>query len=336
MKQKEYRGIWVFAEQQNGKLHETVFELLAKAQDLKVQCGEDVTAVLLGHQVKYLAQELIARGADHVIVAEHSNLEKYSARPYQQALIQLVEKYTPSILLYGATSIGRDLAPRLMISLKTGLTADAIDLGFDEDGEFYQTTPGYGGKIYAHIVIREKRPQMATVHCKSFSPIEPDEMRIGTITEETVAVEADDCYEVIKVGAKMTDDAAIDKATVLVSGGRGVKTEMQLTQMKELASLLGGQVSGSRPLVESGLLPHSAQIGQSGQTVKPEVMLNIAVSGAAQYKVGMQNAKYIISINKDPHAPIFEYSDCAAVADFTTLVPALIAEIKNRQKQAVS
>ena len=163
MNSEKYSGIWIFAEQSGGVIHPAVFELLAKAQQLKAHSGEIITAVLLGSNVRQLADALIARGAEQVIVAEAPGLEMYSARPYQQALAQLVEKYKPSILLYGATSIGRDLAPRLMISLKTGLTADAIDLGFDEDGVFYQTTPGYGGKIFAHIVINEKRPQMATV-----------------------------------------------------------------------------------------------------------------------------------------------------------------------------
>ena len=330
MNSKCDNGIWVFAEQRDGVIHETVFELLAKAQDLKTHCQESVTAVLLGSSVHALADTLIARGADQGIVAEDAALGTYSARPYQQALTQLVKEYRPSILLYGATSIGRDLAPRMMISLRTGLTADAIDLGFDEEGEFYQTTPGYGGKIHAHIVIREKRPQMATVHEQMFQPLAPDVARSGEIIKAAVTVTPDAQYECMSKNARSGSDAGADRARVLVSGGRGVKTQAQIEQMQELARLLGGQVCGSRPLIESGLLPHSVQIGQSGLTVKPELMINLAVSGAAQYKVGMQGAEYIISVNRDRSAAIFDYSDCGAVADFTSLVPALIAEIKKR------
>lgn len=173
MAKDDYKGIWIFAEQEHGSLEPTVLELLAKAQELKAHNGESITAVLLGCDVGQLAETLFSYGADEVIVADHPALKEYSARPYEKALTQLVEKYGPSILLYGATPLGRDLAPRIMVSLGTGLTADAIDLGFDEDGVFYQTTPGYGGKILAHIVILEKRPQMATVHPQICAPIEP-------------------------------------------------------------------------------------------------------------------------------------------------------------------
>ena len=331
MNSEKYSGIWIFAEQSGGVIHPAVFELLAKAQQLKAHSGEIITAVLLGSNVRQLADALIARGAEQVIVAEAPGLEMYSARPYQQALAQLAEKYKPSILLYGATSIGRDLAPRLMISLKTGLTADAIDLGFDEDGVFYQTTPGYGGKIFAHIVINEKRPQMATVRPQMFEPLEADASRRGEIIVEEVAVEADACYELLGESPKSSDGTSPEEAAVLVSGGRGIKNEAQLALLKDLAAALGGQVCGSRPLIESGLLPHKVQLGQSGLTVKPELILNVAVSGAVQFRVGMQGAKHIISINKDPRAAIFDISNGAAVADYTTLIPAIIAEIKKRR-----
>ena len=145
MQKQDYKGIWIYAEHRNGKLDAAVYELLGKAQELKAFCKEEITAVLLGNNVSALSDELIACGADRVIIAEDPALAEYSARPYQKALTQLVNKYNPSMLIYGATTQGRDLAPRMMVSLKTGLTADAIDLGFDEDGDFCQTTPGYGG-----------------------------------------------------------------------------------------------------------------------------------------------------------------------------------------------
>ena len=192
MQKQDYKGIWIYAEHRNGKLDAAVYELLGKAQELKAFCKEEITAVLLGNNVSALSDELIACGADRVIIAEDPALAEYSARPYQKALTQLVNKYNPSMLIYGATTQGRDLAPRMMVSLKTGLTADAIDLGFDEDGDFCQTTPGYGGKILAHIVIPERRPQMVTVHPHSFAPAQPDASRTGSVINETVEVEADE------------------------------------------------------------------------------------------------------------------------------------------------
>lgn len=332
MAKEDYKGIWIFAEQQNGVLNPVTLELLAKAQELKAHNGEDIYAILLGSDVKALAPTLIAHGADKVIVAEDAALASYSARPYQQAMTQLAEKYKPSIILYGATSLGRDFAPRVMVSLKTGLTADAIDLGYDEDDVFYQTTPAYGGSILAHIVILECRPQMATVRPKMFVPLEADESRKGEIITETVSVvDAEGSYEVLDVTQKVRDHEPIDKASLLVCGGRGIKSEEDLKMLGELAELLGGQVAASRPIVDNGWLPHEDQIGQSGATVKPDHIINIAISGSVQYQVGMQNSKCIISINHTAGVPIFDISHYGAVADYRSLVPAIIEEIKKRK-----
>ena len=331
MAKEDYKGIWVFAEQQNGKLNSAVLEILAKSQELKAHTGEEITAVLLGSGVKDLAATLFEYGADNVIVAEDPALEKYSARPYQAALTQLSEKYKPSIILYGATSLGRDLAPRLMITLKTGLTADAIDLGFDEDEVFFQTTPAYGGSILAHIVILEARPQMATVRPMMFEPIEPRKGFVGKLIEEKVDVKADPDYEVLEVLPKQDTGDSIEGVELLVAGGRGIKEEEHLGMLKELADLLGGKVASSRPLVDNGWLPHEKQIGQSGTAVKPKYIFNIAISGSVQYIVGMQNAGCSISINHTKGAPIFDVSHYGVIGDYKTVVPALIEEIKNRK-----
>lgn len=333
MTKENYSGIWVFAEQQNGILNSATLELLAKAQELKAHNGEQVSAVLLGFGVSALAPDLIARGADRVIIAEHENLEQYCARPYQQALTQLVEKYLPSIILYSATSLGRDLAPRMMVSLKTGLTADAIDLGFDEDGVFYQTTPAYGGKILAHIVILEKRPQMATVRPKLFNPLPADPTRTGEIIKEDVVVDREDAYKVMAVTEKQLSSVAIDQADLLVSGGRGIKSEADFSILGELAQLLNGQLAASRPPVDVGWLPHEKQIGQSGTTVKPAHIINVGISGSVQYQVGMQNSGCVISINHNPGAPIFDISQYGVNGDYRTVIPAIISEIKKRKKQ---
>ena len=319
MAKEDYKGIWVFAEQQNGVLNPAVLEILAKALELKAHTGEELTAVLLGDGVSALAETLFAYGADSVILAEDKALASYSARPYEAALTQLAEKYKPSIILYAATSLGRDLAPRMMVSLKTGLTADAIDLGFDRDEVFYQTTPAYGGSILAHIVILEARPQMATVRPMMFEPIEPRTGAVGKLIAETVDVSADPDYEVLETAPKQDTGDAIEGAQVIIAGGRGIKDQADLEPLKELAS------------VDNGWLPHEKQIGQSGTTVKPKFIFNVAISGSVQYQVGMQNAGCVISVNHTKGAPIFDISHYGVVGDYKTVIPALVAEIKNRK-----
>ncbi len=330
MAKEDYKGIWVFAEQENGVIEGTVFELLAKAQDLQAHNKEEIVAVLLGNQVDALAPTLIAHGANKVIVVNDPALAEYSARPYTDALTQLAEKYKPSILLYGATPLGRDLAPRLMITLDTGLTADAIDLGYDEDDVFYQTTPAYGGKILAHIVILEKRPQMATVHCKMFAPLAPNPDAKGEIVQETVSVSADPDYQVVEFVPDEDVEVNLATSEVIVAGGRGIKSEDDLKQLQEAATLLGGQVGVSRPLVDNGWMPHSRQIGQSGVTVTPKLMLNMAVSGSVQYTLGMSKANCIVVVNTSEDAPIFDYAHYGIVGDYRKFLPAFIEELKKR------
>ena len=331
MAKEDYKGIWVFAEQENGVIHSSVFELLAKSQDLKAYCKEEITAVLLGSGIEGLAPSLIAQGADKVIVVDDPALAEYSCRPYEAAMTQLINKYKPSIVLYGATPLGRDFSPRLMIDLDTGLTADAIDLGFDEDGDFYQTTPGYGGKVLARIAILEKRPQMSTVHCKMWAPLEPDASRTGEIIKETVDVKPDPDYVVLEYVPDENVEVDLAACDTIVSGGRGIKSEDDLKQLGELAAVLGGELSVSRPLVDNGWMPHSRQIGQSGTTVAPKVMFNIAVSGSVQYTLGMQNANCIVVVNTNADAPIFDYAHYGIVADYRKFVPAFMEEIKARK-----
>lgn len=335
MEEISRNAIWVFVQQHGSRIEPVTFELLAKARELKAHGGEPVCAVLLGDGVSGLAGELVARGADEVLVAEHKALAAYSARPYQQALTQLARSFEPSVILYGATCVGRDLAPRVMVSLGTGLTADAIDLGYDEDGMLYQTTPAYGGSILAHIVIPERRPQMATVREGIAQALEPDPSREGRISVVPVEVEPDAGFEVLSRVPKTMEGVPIAEAEVIVSGGRGVKSEEEFKLLEELASLLGGQTACSRPLVDSGMLPHSKQIGQSGTTVKPRLIINVGISGSVQYRIGMQGAELKVSINRARNAPIFDISNYGIAADLKSVLPALIAEIKRRKHETV-
>lgn len=333
MGKEAYKDIWVFAEQEDGVLSGTTFELLAKAHDLKAKLGggDAVVAVLLGSGVTGLAPTLFAYGAEKVIVAENDALAQYSARPYEKALVQLCEKRKPSIFLFAASVQGRDVAPRVMCSLRTGLTADAIDLDVDEEGTFVQTTPNFGGNILSHIAIQEKRPQMVTVHPRVFEPFEPKEGATGELITETVDVEPDADYVVVEITKKVYDGKPIDECEVLVAGGRGIKSEEDLEQLRKLAGLLGGELACSRPLCDNGWMPHEEQIGQSGTTVKPKFILNVAISGSVQYLAGMQNAGCIMSINHTASAPIYDVSHYGAVIDYRKLIPAVIDEIERRK-----
>lgn len=331
MTKTECSGIWVFAEQRNGKLDRTPLELLAKAQELKQTTGEDITAVLMGNGVEALADTLFAHGADRVILAQHENLACYSARPYQKVLSELCLKYKPSIFVFGATAMGRDVAPRVMCSLGTGLTADAVDLGFDDEGAFVQTTPAFGGTLLAHIAIPELRPQMVTVRAHVFDVAEPDMSRKGELIVEEVSVEADPDYQVIEQVEKVSSGVSINDAEVLVAGGRGIKTREDIGLLRQLASLIGGEIACSRPLVDEGWLDHDLQIGQSGTTVKPRFIVNIGISGSVQYVVGMQKAQTIATINTYERADMFSLSHYGAVADYTKILPEIIEEIKRRK-----
>lgn len=333
MGKEAYKDIWVFAEQEDGVLSGTTFELLAKAHDLKAKLGggDAVVAVLLGSGVAGLAPTLFAYGAEKVIVAENDALAQYSARPYERALVQLCEKRKPSIFLFAASVQGRDVAPRIMCSLRTGLTADAIDLDVDEEGTFVQTTPNFGGNILSHIAIPEKRPQMVTVHPRVFEPFEPKEGATGELITEIVDVEPDADYVVVESTKKVYDGKPIDECEVLVAGGRGIKSEEDLEQLRRLAGLLGGELACSRPLCDNGWMPHEEQIGQSGTTVKPKFILNVAISGSVQYLAGMQNAGCIMSINHTASAPIYDVSHYGAVVDYRKLIPAVIDEIERRK-----
>jgi electron transfer flavoprotein alpha subunit len=334
MNKEDYKGIWVYAEQEKGVLSKTVFELLAKSADLKKKLGgkDEITAVVLGKNVSGLSAELFSYGAENVIVAENDNLAEYSPRPYAKVLTELAEKYKPSIFLLPASAQGRDVAPRVMCNLRTGLTADAIDLDVDGEGVFVQTTPNFGGNILSHICIKERRPQMVTVHPKVFSPNEPVSGATGKVITEKVEVEADDCYTVTDVTPRVFEGKPIGECDVIVAGGRGIKSENELKMLSELADLIGGEMACSRPLVDCGWLPHEKQIGQSGTTIKPKFIMNFAISGSVQYLAGMQNSGCIMSINHTAGVPIYDVSHFGAVADYEKLLPAIIEEIKRRRK----
>lgn len=333
MSKTDYTGIWIYAEHENGVPTQTPLELLAKAAELKEKLGgrDTVTAVILGKDISGLSDTLFAYGAERVIAVDDDKLAEYKHRVYTDVLVKLTEKYKPSIFLFAASPVGRELAPRVMCRLGTGLTADAIDLDVDEDGTFVQTTPNFGGNVLSHIAIPEKRPQMCTVHPKVFAPMEPKTGASGELILEKLDIISDESFVILGREDKSSDGTPLDKAEAVVAGGFGVKDEESLNMLRELASLIGAEVGGSRPLCETGMLSHDKQIGQSGTTIAPKLIINIAVSGSVQYMAGMDKSKLVISINRDATAPIFDLSNYGVIADYKAFIPALIAEIKARK-----
>ncbi len=319
--------IWVYAETNNGRLCDIVPELLTKGRQLKAHKGGELIAAVLGSVGENVLTELSEYGADKIIIGENAALSSYSARSYAQALTGLAKKYEPEILLIPATGAGREIAPLTMQALGTGLTADALDLIFDEDGDFIQVTAGFGGNILAHICIGEKRPQMVTVCAKVFDAEPAGASGIAEIIREPVECKADPAYELLEAVAAEKAHAQLKDAKIVVACGRGIKKKEDLDMIAEFASRIGASLACSRPLSDCGWMPHEAQLGQSGCTVKADLIINIGISGSTQYLAGMQNSKCIVSINTSDSAPVMAISNYAIVADYRQLIPALLKKL---------
>ena len=315
-----------FAQQAEGAVSPVSLELIGKAREL----GGPVTAVLPGSNAGHLAGELIAHGADRVVVIDDPALHVYTTEYYTQALCAAVSSYPPDILLIGATAIGRDLGPRVAARLHTGLTADCTGLEIDPDsGNLLMTRPAFGGNLMATIICPEHRPQMATVRPGVMVRALRDENRQGEIIHLDMKPEWNRrCVTVEEVIMKASKKVDIQQARVLVSGGRGVGSADGFKLLEELAKALGGEVAASRAAVDAGWLDKDSQVGQTGKTVRPGLYFAIGISGAIQHLAGMEESDYIIVINKDPQAPIFSVADAGIVGDYSRIVPKLIEEIK--------
>lgn len=327
-------GIWVYVEVNEHGVLRTSLELLGKAAELKARAGEpcQVVAVLLGGEDDpAMSGELWAWGADVVLEGRSGALDRYSPRPFAAALSRLCEIYRPSILLIPATDLGHELAPRVMAKLRTGLTADAIDVFFDQDGSFVQVTPAFGGKVLAHIAIPEKRPQMVTIREHTFPLGKPAEGRQGERMVESLAVEPDPDYTILEESEAPESGAGLRQARVIVSCGRGIKSREDLDQIRILAGLMNAALACSRPLADEGWLERERQIGQSGCSVEPEHILNIGISGSVQYAAGIRGAGTVACLNHDGNAPLMTMSHLGIVGDYRALVPALIREFAERK-----
>ncbi|MCL2397241.1 MAG: electron transfer flavoprotein subunit alpha/FixB family protein [Defluviitaleaceae bacterium] len=323
------KDILVFCEQRDGVLQKVSLELIGKGRELADNQGGGLVALLLGSGIAGLAQTLINHGADHVIYVDDAILADYMTEPYTKAAAAVIKDTNPDIVLIGATSIGRDLAPRIAARIETGLTADCTSLVIDEEtGEFWMTRPAFGGNIMATIICPEHRPQMATVRPGVMVALD-EKPRTGEINKFHVKFDvADANVEILQtvMATKKTKD--ITEAKVLVSGGRGVGKSENFAPLKELADLLGGQISASRASVDAGYAEKDRQVGQTGKTVRPDVYFACGISGAIQHVAGMEESELIIAINKNPEAPIFEVADVGIVGDMHKILPKLVAQLR--------
>lgn len=321
------KEILVYCEQRDGVLQNVSLELLGIATQLAQQCGQTVSAMLLGYNVKPLAQTLIEYGAEKVYVAEYKCLEKFLTEQYAQAANQIITETQPNIVLFPATSIGRDIAPRLSARLHTGLTADCTKLEADADGNLFMTRPAFGGNLFATIICPDHKPQMSTVRPGVMQKNKPDKSRAGEIVN--VKVSFDTTRFAVKLVEEKVEKAQgtdISEAKLLVSIGRGAKNNLK--QAKQLADVLGAEVSCSRAVVDEGILPQANQVGQTGKTVRPQLYLAAGISGAVQHLAGMSDSEMIVAINKDKNATIFNVAHLGIVGDANEILPLLTKEVK--------
>lgn len=325
----EYKGVFVFVEQREGKIQRVSLELIGKGREIAEKLGETVTAVILGNNIADKTKTLIHYGADEVLYVDNEALDIYMTEPYTKALTEVINSRKPGIFLIGATAIGRDLAPRVSARVHTGLTADCTSLDIDDETKnLLMTRPAFGGNIMATIICPDHRPQMSTVRPGVMPLFERDENREGNIEEVKVAFSREDMnVEILEVVKEAKQKVNIEEAKVLVSGGRGIGKPENFEILKELAIGLDGQVSASRAVVDAGWIDSGQQVGQTGKTVRPDLYIACGISGAIQHLAGMEESEFIVAINKDAGAPIFEVADVGIVGDINKVVPALIEEL---------
>ena len=343
-----YKGVFVFAQQVDNVISNIAYELIGKGKELAKDLGVEVTAVLVGSDVKGLADQLAEYGADKVIVVDDPELKEYRTEPYTHALASVIEKYKPDVFLIGATAIGRDLGPRVCARIHTGLTADCTQLDIGDfplvptpgkeqkHNQLLMTRPAFGGNTIATIACPDNRPQMATVRPGVMQKLPKEAGRAAEVIEFNPALEENNRYvEIMDIVKAVGNVENIMDAKVLVSGGRGVGSAENFEMLRDLASCFkGGMVSCSRAAVENGWLAQDYQVGQTGKTVRPQIYFAIGISGAIQHVAGMEESDLIIAINKDEDAPIFDVADYGLVGDLKKIVPQLTAALKEANADA--
>ncbi|MBQ9923341.1 MAG: FAD-binding protein [Clostridia bacterium] len=323
-----WRGICVFADCTGGTIHRVTFELCGKARELAAVTGHPVYALVIGHDTAACAEKLLRYGVDKVFVYDHPGFADFRIEPYAAAFYDFIQKEKPSSILVGATNLGRQLAPRVAARCRTGLTADCTVLQMKENTDLVQIRPAFGGNIMAQIVTPNDRPQFCTVRYKVFSEPAPTLEPSG----EVIPMEVTE--QMLQTGVRVLStvskpkDIDISEAEVIVAVGRGAMSESMRAQAQELADLLGGMVACTRPLVEGNVFDAKRQIGLSGRTVKPKLIITLGISGAVQFAAGMKGSDCIVAVNKDPNAPIFDVAHYCVVGDVEQIVPKLIGKIR--------
>lgn len=342
MNLEEYKGVYIFAEQVDGKVSNIAYELIGEGKNLAEKLNTEVTAVLIGSGVKGEAEKLGTYGADRVILVDDPELKDYRTEPYTHALSEVINKFKPEIVLIGATAIGRDLGPSTSARVETGLTADCTQLEIgnfpltvpagkedtQKHNQLLMTRPAFGGNTIATIACPNNRPQMATVRPGVMQKRAKEDGRAFELVEFNPGFKPNDRYvDILEVVKKIGDTVDIMNAKILVSGGRGVGSAENFKILDELAEVLGGEVSCSRAVVDAGWKPQALQVGQTGKTVRPQIYFAIGISGAIQHLAGMEDSDLIIAINKDEDAPIFDVADIGLVGDLNQIVPAFTKQL---------
>ena len=325
-----YSGICVFAENRFGKLSSVVPEIIGAARELKKDLPRPISAILLGDNVRSLAEELISFGVDEVWMIDSPKISDFSEDVQSDIATQIILEKKPEIFLGGGTIIGRSLLPRIAAKLLTGLTADCTELSIDkETNRLVQTRPAFGGNIMATILCTNHRPQMATVRHKVMKPAEKVEGHKGEIVEMNHISIPESRIETLEFVEEVEETVNLADADIIVSGGRGLKDPKNFSLIRSLASALGGAVGSSRAAVDAGWIPYSHQVGQTGKTVNPTIYFACGISGAIQHLAGMKSSDVIVAINSDPNAPIFDVAQFGVVGDLTAVIPEMLKQLKS-------
>lgn len=331
-----YRGVLIVVEQRAGQAKPVSWQLLGEGQRLAKKLDAPLMALVIGSDVQALAEEAIYHGADKVFLCDSPELKEYRTRPYSRVCLHVIHAYKPEIVLMGATYTGRDLAGAIATHLPTGLTADSTQLDVDEERLLLASRPAFSEKMLATILCKQFKPQMATARAGVFEALPRDPSKKGEIITVAPQIPADDIVTDVLEFLHATDRIHLEEAEVIVAGGRGLGGPAAFNMLKELADELGGVVGASRAAVDLGWIDHEHQVGQTGTTVRPKLYLAIGISGAVQHVVGMQNASYIIAINKDPNAPIFKIANYAIVGDLFQIVPAFTKALRVAKSSKVN
>jgi len=325
------RSIWVFADYRNYFQNRVTLQLLAKANDLATELDAEVCVVVFGHETDEYVAEYIAHGAQKVLVVEHPSLNQYSVEKFTVLMEKLAGDHRPEIILIGATSFGREFAPRVAKRLGTGLTADCIGLEITSEGHLLQIAPSFGGNLIAEIITPDHRPQMATVRPGTFQELPHDNTRRGEVVHIPLPKKIPlDRLRLVAYERRTDRDQGLEEAEIVVCGGRGMGTKLKFKKLFELAQLLSGEVGATRPIVYAGWADDGALVGQAGKHIKPRILFSFGISGAIQHTAATTDADFIIAVNKNPNATMMRMADVAVVADANQVCSALIKGLKER------